>query len=304
MTALPEQDHLIERAAARLQTANGVLSPEQLSPQKVSIPAPILSAPLARDERPPPGEVTSEPANGAPRLTIAQLIAAGMAIAGTDRTRISEEYRIISDRLQRTATTSNPAARNLIMVTSARPGEGKTFTALNLAATIARTGGRALLADLDVGSRSLSLALGLINGPGLRDLVREPALRPQAIVFETELAGLLVLPRGQGQADRGLIGDISAMIAALGRLSRRFPNHTLVLDTPPALATSDPHALAAHVGQIALVIEAERTQHAEVEAALELLRVCPTITAVLNKSRFSGRNTFGSYDAGYYTSAT
>jgi len=263
-----EPDHLIERAAARLQMANGLVALEQPRPERVANlgattgPAPDrLAMPPSEIAPAAPGR---EPAahSAAPRITLAQLVAAGMAITGSDRTRISEEYRIVTDRLHRAASATSQPVRNLLMVTSARPGEGKSFTALNLAATVARSGGRALLADFDAGTRSLSLA------------------------------------------GRGLLADAPAMTAVLERLARRFPNHTIILDTSPTLAISDPHALAPHVGQIALVIEAERTQRAEVEAALDLLRVCPTITAVLNKARFSGRNTFGSYDAGYYTNAS
>ncbi len=305
-----EPDHLIERAAARLQMANGLVALEQPRPERVANlgattgPAPDrLAMPPSEIAPAAPGR---EPAahSAAPRITLAQLVAAGMAITGSDRTRISEEYRIVTDRLHRAASATSQPVRNLLMVTSARPGEGKSFTALNLAATVARSGGRALLADFDAGTRSLSLALGLIDSPGLRDLARDPALHPQSLIVETELPGLTLLPRGHSHAGRGLLADAPAMTAVLERLARRFPNHTIILDTSPTLAISDPHALAPHVGQIALVIEAERTQRAEVEAALDLLRVCPTITAVLNKARFSGRNTFGSYDAGYYTNAS
>ena len=45
-----------------------------------------------------------------------------------------------------------------------------------------------------------------------------------------------------------------------------------------------------------MVVEAERTQKAEVEAAIDLVRVCPNITLLLNKVRMTTSHTFGAYD--------
>ncbi len=275
MTMEAEQDHLIERAAARLRTVNEHVVPQQPRPEQVATPG-ATNDPATERRTAPAGErASTEPAfepaasSAIRKITLAQLIAAGMATTAGHRTRLSEEYRIITDRLHRAASVNSHSVRQLLMVTSARPGEGKSFTALNLAVTVARGGGCALLVDLDVGVRSLSLAFGLVDNLGMRDLARDPALRPQPLIIETELPGFTILPRGH-QSVHGVAANVSAAVGVLERLARGFPNHTIILDTPPALATSDPHALAPHVGQIALVIEAERTQRAEVEAALDL----------------------------------
>ena len=74
----------------------------------------------------------------------------------------------------------------------------------------------------------------------------------------------------------------------------------IIIDAPPALSTSDPHVIAPHVAQAVLVVEAERTQRSEVEAALDLIRACPSVSAVLNKTRLAAGHTFGSRDGQYY----
>ncbi len=315
-------DHLIERAAARLRTAQGLVVPDQpgiatgpvtlpRSPAAVpgagpleaadelavpDVPGPIGPAPDRQGlsvEAPAPPPSVSAPA----AITLADLRRLGLVITDSGRNRTSEEYRIIADRLRRATANADRITRNLVMVTSARPNEGKSFTALNLAASIARSRtGRALLVDADVGPRSLTLQLGLKDRPGLHDLISDAALRPDPFVIETEFPGLNVLPLGHPARIRNGTLPVGP---ALERLSRRYVDTIIVLDTPPALSTSDPHAIAPHVAQVMLVVEAERTQRGEVEAALDLVRACPLVSAVLNKTRLSASHTFGAYD-GYY----
>ena len=81
----------------------------------------------------------------------------------------------------------------------------------------------------------------------------------------------------------------------LERIARRDPDRLLILDTAPCLASSDAAALAPHVGQIAMVVEAQRTQRGELDSALDLLASCETISLVLNKARAGNNGRFGSY---------
>ena len=232
-----------------------------------------------------------------------------MVVARTTRTRISEEYRIAIGRILRTLheATDVQGARNVMMVTSARPGEGKSFTALNLAGSIAQNGtDSVLLVDVDPKVKPLSDQLGLGEAPGFLDLVCDPSMRPEDLLHGTAIPNLLIMPVGTrlGGAAQTVGGTASMrpIIPTVTRLARRFPKHTIMLDAPPCLSTSDPHTLAPHVGQIVLVVEAERTQRSEVEAAVDLIRVCPSITMLLNKVRMTTSHTFGAYD--YFGSYT
>ena len=278
---------------------------------------------------PPSGQMTSPAFSGgmelqaprpnAPGTTLAlqpppivQLDAlerAGMVVARTTRTRISEEYRIAIGRMLRVLheTADVQGARNVVMVTSARPGEGKSFTALNLAGSIAQNGTDAvLLVDVDPKVKPLSDQLGLGEVQGFLDLVSDPSLRPEDLLRVTAIPNLAIMPVGTrlGGAAQTIGGTASMrpIIPTITRLARRFPKHLIMLDAPPCLSTSDPHTLAPHVGQVVLVVEAERTQRTEVEAAVDLVRVCPSITLLLNKVRMTTSHTFGAYD--YFGSYT
>ena len=253
-----------------------------------------------------PGSTALQPP---PVVQLDALERAGMVVARTTRTRISEEYRIAIGRILRVLheTADVQGARNVLMVTSARPGEGKSFSALNLAGSIAQNGTDAvLLVDVDPKIKPLSDQLGLGEAPGFLDLVSDPSLRPEDLLRVTAIPNLAVMPVGTrlgGAAQTaGGTASMRPIIPTVTRLARRFPRHLIMLDAPPCLSTSDPHTLAPHVGQVVLVVEAERTQRSEVEAAIDLVRVCPSITLLLNKVRMTTSHTFGAYD--YFGSYT
>ena len=343
MTA--SSDHLIERAAALLQSgvarkadalpvAPSRALPEARLDASVNadplaiqadavrpVPAQAGAAPPPRLLRtaPPdvlptasaklPGAATLDPQAAAPVaapvIMLEALEQAGMILARTARTRISEEYRIVVGRVLRAmrAETEGNGLSNVLMVTSARPGEGKSFSALNLAGSIAQHGSdKVLLVDLDAKLRPISAQLGVGDRIGFQDLVVNPALRPEDLILSTAIGNLFVLPVGTRLGEVLDPNSVRPIPPTITRLARRFPKHVIVLDAPPCLSTSDPHTIAPFVGQVVMVVEAERTQRSEVEAAIDLIRVCPTITILLNKVRLTTSHTFGAYD--YYGSYT
>lgn len=231
-------------------------------------------------------------------LDMATLKRAGLALAGM-RSRTTEEYRITVGRILRSlhATTRGaPGMANLVMVTSARPGEGKSFSALNLGASIAQNGlADVLLVDVDGKPRSMTTLLGLRERQGLLDLVGGSPLRPQDLVVRTAIEGFSVLPLGLNRSATAEGGVSRAVLAAIDRVRRRFPHHLVLLDTAPCLSTSDPSTLAPVVDQTIVVVEAGRTQRSELGAALELVRACSNVILVLNKVRLTHRHSFGSY---------
>lgn len=268
--------HLIERAAQRL-TGVGTLAAPELALSHAGYPAAASDMRVA--------------------LNIAALEQAGMVVGRKPRTRIAEEFRIIADQVLRTIP-AGPAAgtSNLLMVTSARPGEGKSFTSLNLGASIALHGRRpVLIADIDAKQRSITHELGLQNRPGLLDLAAQPSLKPEDVLVRTAIGKLAFLPIGMPQADACGASGEHAIGTVIEWLARRLPNHTVVLDAPPCLSTSDPSTIAPVVGQIVMVVQAEQTQRSEIEAGLDLIKACPHITLLLNKIRLTTNYTFGAY---------
>jgi receptor protein-tyrosine kinase len=327
--------HLVERVAARLRGTAGLAAADaQADPAAPPRPAAESTAPIAApataasaraasaaapalvvdyvepdfvpDELPPLAEprpaprapAPGEPPSGAPFLDMAALKRGGLALAGV-RSRVTEEYRITVGRILRALRSANrtgPGAANLVMVTSARPGEGKSFSALNLAVSVAQNGlSDVLLVDVDAKPRSLSTLLGLRDRPGLLDLVDQPDLRAEDLLVRTAVEGFHVLPLGNARAGTADAGVTRALATAIERIRRRFTHHVVILDTAPCLSTSDPSTLAPLVDQVIMVVEAGRTQRAELGASLELVKACPNIVLVLNKVKLTHRHSFGSY---------
>lgn len=228
----------------------------------------------------------------------------GMVDWSRTRSRISEEFRLVQRQILRTAfgPGAEPGFSNLLMVTSARPGEGKSFTSINLAGSIARQGDHSvLLVDTDSKRDSFCYSLGLAESRGLLDLVANPKLDPAPLIVKTPIERLSILPVGRERERSAELFSTKEMTRLIQSLGRRYADRLLILDAPPCLSTSDPAVLAPVVGQIMFVVEADRTQRDEIEASLDLIQACPTITLVLNKQQISSRYTFGAYSS-YYSS--
>jgi receptor protein-tyrosine kinase len=229
---------------------------------------------------------------------------AGMVDWSRTRTRISEEFRLVQRQILRSAfgPSAEPGFSNLLLVTSARPGEGKSFMATNLAGSIARQGDHhVLLVDADSKRDSICYSLGLAQSRGLLDLASNPKLDPAPLIVKTPIERLSILPVGRERERSAELFSIKEMTRLIQSLGRRYADRLLILDAPPCLSTSDPAVLAQVVGQILFVVEADRTQRDEIEASLDLIQACPTITMVLNKQQISSRYTFGAYSS-YYSS--
>jgi len=289
--------HLIERAAEQLLrtgTAPDLAAPP---PSDLNGVEAQPSAPRTTGQPAPAWQPSQMP------VAMTTLTSAGLIENGSGRRRVSEEFRLVQSQIVRAAFASEGGEAgfsNLLMVTSAKPQEGKTFAALNLAAGVARQGDRpVLLLDADAKQGSLSDTLGIAESPGLLDLAMAPAEDPVSLVRSTDLGMLSIMSVGGQRTERCELIASEQMVRALQALGRRFPDRLIIIDVSPCLSTSDPSALAPYVGQIVFVIEAERTQREEVEAALDLIQACPSITLLLNKVRMSTPRSFGAYAYAY-----
>lgn len=301
--------HLVERAV------------EAMGGQTLPPPAPPVPPPAAGFSPPPPppgppgaglGVAPPPPPQAAPQaaaqaapeiapIDVETLGAAGLVVApcGTVRSRLSEEIAVVQHSVLRTLKATRATdgrCPRIVMVTSARPGEGKTFISLNLAASLANSGTRpVVLVDVDGKVGSISQLLGHGETPGLRLLAAEPNRPPASLLVPTVIRRLSLLTYGPVPASTPGIPPGQLITAALLRLAAALPDHLIVLDTPPCLSTSDPGALAPIAGQVLMVVEAERTQRSEVEAALDMVDSCPTLQLVLNRAVLTANDTFGAY---------
>ncbi len=326
----PKASHLVERVAERLlRSGNLEASAAQLldgdQTRRSEAPADTTAAPVlptpapAQENTPRPAAPLAQPAIlstptpepampdlGATPQTIdaIALERGGMVDWSRTRSRISEEFRLVQRQILRAAfgPGAEPGFSNLLMVTSARPGEGKSFTSINLAGSVARQGDHhVLLVDADSKRDSICYPLGLAEARGLLDLVANPKLDPAPLIVKTPIERLSLLPVGRERERSAELFSTKEMTRLIQSLGRRYADRLLILDAPPCLSTSDPAVLAPVVGQILFVVEADRTQRDEVEASLDLIQACPTITLVLNKQQISSRYTFGAYSS-YYSS--
>jgi protein-tyrosine kinase len=271
-----------------------------LPPEEASHPHALLPVPLGDPET---GASSGEIRVGT-SIDAVSLERAGMVDWSRTRSRISEEFRLVQRQILRSAfgPGAEPGFSNLLMVTSARPGEGKSFMSINMAGSIARQGdNHVLLVDADSKRDSVCYNLGLAQARGLLDLVADPKLDPAPLIVHSPIDRLSVLPIGRERERSAELFSTKEMTRLIQNLGRRYADRLLILDAPPCLSTSDPAVLAQVVGQILFVVEADRTQRDEVEASLDLIQACPTITMVLNKQKISSRYTFGAYSS-YYSS--
>ncbi|MBR0670165.1 P-loop NTPase family protein [Neoroseomonas soli] len=279
----PTRPHLVERAMLAAAV------PAAVAPE----PPPAPVAPPAFEDVPPAGPTEDL----APRLRLEVLLRAGLVGPAAARSRLAEEIALVREQVMRNvASAATEAGRSdrIVLVTSARPGEGKSFAALNIAASIAAgTQQRALLVDTEGEAGSLTGLLGLAAHPGLEALMAEPDLDAGTLLVPTELPQLDLLPRGRPAADRARAPQGSAMNAALLRIAQALPRHIIVLDATACLSSSDPGLLAAAAGQVVMVVEAERTQRAELEAALDIVDSCPNLQLLLNRIRLTVSDSFG-----------
>ena len=191
---------------------------------------------------------------------------------------------------------------NLVAVTSAVSGEGKTYTALNLALNLTLERDRTvLLVDADVRKREITQLLGLNDMSGVTDLVVRPECELPDVLMRTSIHNLVVLPAGA--YDRDAVEILSS--ARLGRLieemSQRYADRIIIFDTPPVLATVEAHVLTDMAGQVVFVVESERTLLPMVKQALaQIDNKEKAVGLVLNRYRPRFGSAGDHYYGGYY----
>lgn len=224
-------------------------------------------------------------------VDVGQLRAAGYLPESGHELEFVDSYRELKRPLIRrcTAAGADPRQR-LVMVSSAMPGEGKTFTTLNLALSIAREQDvSALLIDADFPRSQISRLLGVLEEPGVLDAVADPALDVESLVLGTSIKGLEVLPAGR-------LGPRVAELAASARMGEvmarltRDPRRIVILDSAPLLAASEARAMIHVPGQVLLVARSGKTSQGALQDAIALVDGERLHGIVLNDVRFGRRN--------------
>ncbi|MEO7691632.1 MAG: AAA family ATPase [Sphingomonas sp.] len=335
MTPRKMKGSLLERAAQLydlgLPPREPVVQRERRAQQVQAIPLqqpPELQEPVAQEAAPqeqeaPREEATQEPAPKpmhapaseqapSPRIRILQssvpavsidremLAEKGLLVPGAPIGALVEEFRQVKRQLLQTARLVKKVdgdRSRTVLVCSAKPNDGKTYCAVNLAiAMAAERDVEVLLIDADFAKPDVMKRLGLKDGPGLLDALADPNMDIEACVVATDIPQLSLLPAGtKSNNDTEMVASrrtgevIAALLAA-------DPKRLLIFDSPPALAATPASVLANHAGQVMLVVRADRTSEGDLREAVALLEGCEHIQLVLNAVSFApGGRRFGGY---------
>ena len=293
---------IIEQAAKRLAELRraGVEVTSSVTPAEHA-PATVSAA-----SKPSPASIVeAAPAIAASRrieLDMESLARHGIVTPGAERSHLADELRVIKRPLLRNVAGKGvvPVANgNLIMITSAVPGEGKSFTAANLAMSIAmELDHTVLLVDADVARPTLPTLFDLPPSKGLLDVLVDPNTDLSQVMLRTNVEKLSILPSGSRHPHATELLASDAMANLLNELATRYSDRVVIFDSPPLLVTTEARALASHMGQVVLVVRAERTTQAEVRHALSLIEVAPVKMLMLNQASDPNANGHG-YGYGY-----
>lgn len=295
----------IEQAAKRLEQLRraGVEILPSPAPATPNPAEPAAQAPTVATGTAKANAAAVEPDDRRSRevsVDLARMRRAGLLVPGQPRSQLEEEFRIVKRPLLenvRNQTAMRPERANLIMVTSAVSGEGKTQTAINLAVSIAmELDHTVLLVEADVLRPSALERLGVTAAKGLLDKLESPQLDLADVLLRTNIPKLTLLPAGTASSRSTELLASDTMDKLLEELASKYANRVIIFDTPPLLSTTESRVLASHMGQVVMVMEANNTPISTVKQAFATVESHPVVLSMLNKYRGpKGSNAYGYY---------
>jgi exopolysaccharide/PEP-CTERM locus tyrosine autokinase len=295
---------LIEQAAKRLEELRraGLEIPHD-KPQEAADAAAKVGAGGTAARQPEAVPAAAAPHSRRIDLDLATMAARGIITPDSVRSQLADELRILKRPLLNNAAGKSAVPlkdANLIMITSAVPGEGKTYLATNLAMSIAmELDHTVLLVDADVARPSVPAVLGIGQQKGLLDLLQDNSVDLSKVLLRTNIEKLSILPAGTKHSRATELLASEAMNNLLADMAQRYSDRIIIFDSPPLLVTTEARALANHMGQVVLVVKAESTSHAEVRNAVAAIESCPVKMAVLNHATGSLAGHGYGYGYGY-----
>jgi protein-tyrosine kinase len=277
---------LVEQAIARLRNQQAGAQKQLLGGSvPKSIPLPALNE----------SEDSTKVAN---RLLIDAnaLRASGYLPEASKDRQFADQYRRIKRPLIEKALSGDNAGGEprIIMVASAVPGDGKTFTSINLAFSMALERDISiLLIDSDVSKHHITDIFGLRQRKGLLDALTDESLDPEALVVPTSSRGFSILPAGTRVEGTAELMSSNRMRQIVATLCARNPRRILLLDSPPLLITNEGRALTKIAGQVVLVVRAGVTPRHAVQAAIGMFDEKQAGGLILNEVRVG-------FTEGYY----
>jgi protein-tyrosine kinase len=262
-------------------------------------PAPWPEAPPERAAVPIPPRPRTSGARPVLEVDREALREAGFIVPEAPVTVLAEEFRMVKRQLLAGLAKAgdSPRARTLL-VTSAKPDDGKSFCTLNLALSLAAERERELLlVDGDFAKPGLHQWLGLEGGaPGFIDAIADADADPESFVYRTDVPGLSLLPAGRRSHDVPELLASERTRAVIAALAEADPRRLILFDSPPVLMASAASVLSGHVGHVLLVVRADQTTEADLRETVALLSGSHELSLILNGAGFAASSRkFGSY---------
>lgn len=219
-------------------------------------------------------------------LDLEQLGKQGYLTPTSENKILFEQYRRVKLPILKTAFESDSDRnKNILMVTSSVTGEGKSFTSMNLAMSIAyEYNYTVLLIDGDITKKMSSKVFGTTGSNGLIEYLTDKEKNLENLILKTNIEKLNLIPSGSNSERVTELFASNKMTNLINEISNRYNDRLIIIDTPPVLEDSSAKVLSELADQVLYVIEAEKTPKHIVEQGLKILGRDTDIGIILNKS--------------------
>lgn len=286
------------------QASEPVIETSEVALAAVEEPESVIAStdvePLAVEKQNP--VVTPDPTHKREDI---DLTALQNGFVNKDRQIINEEFRAIKRKILSTAfgpLSKSLNNSNIIMVTSPNPNEGKTFTAINLALSIALEQDKTvLLVDADVLRPSVMKIIDQPFENGLMEYLLGDVEDLSEVIYHTSLETLRIIPAGKSHHLSSELLASEKMLETVSEFANRYPDRLVIFDTPPLLGINETAILANLAGQAVIVVQEGKTNLNRISAAVEQLNPDMAKGFIINKAQKSSKGGLGNY--GYYYGA-
>lgn len=229
---------------------------------------------------------------------------AGLLAPESEAKIFEDEYRVIKRPILANAFGKSSASvenGHVVLVTSALAGDGKTFTCINLALSLAKElDYSVLLLDADLPKPHISALFDAQDEEGLLDYLNGTVNRLEDIELGTSVDGLTIIPAGRSREHATELLSGQRMREFLELIHRRDPKQIILIDSPPLMQTTEARALSAIAGQVVLIVRASITPKEAVKDAIAAVDSDKPVNTVLNQVQFSrGSGYYYGYNRAY-----
>jgi protein-tyrosine kinase len=281
----------------------GPLSTQSAGPPLAVVPRPLKVVPetrsvaaksVALSQPRPVAEVFGD--HGRPPVWDEAAIDCNLVALTDPHSPEAEQFKILRTNILFPLAGNSPRS---ILLTSAAPGEGKTFAAANLAISIALNINRhVLLIDADMRQPQLHKRFGFGSVPGLSDYLADD--RPlQSLLLKTKVDKLTLLPAGPPPENPSELIGAERMSSLIAEVANRYPDRIVVIDAPPPALAAETGVLARQVDGIIVVVRYGKTRRDDLADMIARLGEKKILGSIVNFIETAATRYYG-YKYGSY----